>query len=62
MDYKYEAAVNQLRRRLVQDDGRDVQVRQLRPLNLFIGTATREGHEMDTRKVSTPPKANRFIG
>ena len=62
MDFKTKAAIQELRRQLVQGDGRDVIVRQLRPLSLLIGNATREGHKAETRKVSMPPKLDRFIG
>jgi hypothetical protein len=36
--------------------------RPLRPLNIYVGTATREDHETDTPKLSTPPKLDRYIG
>jgi len=37
--------------------------RPLRPLNIYVGTATREGHATDTRKLtSMPPKLDRHIG
>ena len=65
MDYRsnYGSAVAELRRRLVQGDGRDVVVHASHPLDLHVGTATREEHATDTRTLSTPPpKLDKYIG
>ena len=62
MDHTTKAAVEELRNRLVQGDGRDVVVREVRPISIFVGSASREGRETETRKVSTSPKVSRYIG
>jgi hypothetical protein len=62
----YRTAVDQLRRQLLPDtfraSGVDVVVHAPRPLSLQIGNSGRAEHATETRALSTPPKADRYIG